>query len=54
MFKNPKRALFLLAASTIMLEGCFGGSWWKYIVGATAWGSDFTNILEHFNVLNGY
>ena len=48
------KALMAICAGAVLLEGCLGGNWWKWIVGATAWGSDFTNILEHFNVVNGY
>ena len=54
MFKTKKALLILAAGSMLLSSGCFGGQWWKWISTATAWGSDFTNILEHFNIVNGY
>jgi hypothetical protein len=54
MFRTKKALLMLAAASTLFASGCFSGQWLKWITVTTKLGSDFTNILEHFNIVNGY
>jgi hypothetical protein len=47
-----KKLLMLASAATLLgWWGCSGSNWyWK----AAEFGSNVTNILEHFNIVNGY
>jgi hypothetical protein len=47
-----KKLLMLASAATLLgWWGCSGGNLWFKLASV---GSDVTNILEHFNIVNGY
>jgi hypothetical protein len=47
------KKLFMLASAATLLAwwGCSGSNWW---LKASQFGANVTDILEHFNIVNGY